>query len=111
MKYVFISFVIFYSYFHLSGAGVANIDFKHPIIQYPQDTTKLESVIDLIDKYHFEGVIILDNREIYYDNQFLFDPLATDRIKEISIRNRVPLDSIIKYGNKAKYGMLIMKTK
>lgn len=109
MKYIMISLISL-------SLCVTAITFNKPITEFcntsfQQDTTKVFTVMDFINQKQFNGVIVLDNRKIEYGDSFLFDSSAKNKIKEMTILNKVPLDSIQKYGIEAKNGMFIMKTR
>lgn len=110
MRFILIFIAILFAGYLFPSRAIPNQNGKFRNGEYQQDTVKILTVNDLINEKKFKGVIVLDNQVINYDNPFLYDTKAKNKVKEITLINKVPSDSIRKYGLEAKYGMLIMKT-
>lgn len=113
MKILILAIVIFCTgNFEFTSLNKTNSQFKTATTFTNSDTTfPIKTINDFVKKRGFKGVIIFNNKKIDPDDPFLFKPVEKKFITAITILNRVPMDSVIKYGEDAHYGMLIIGSK
>jgi hypothetical protein len=114
MKFFIIATLIYCSGKFISdGCSLSKFQFYTQNQILTADTTVPceETTNDVIKRRNFKGTIILDDQRISYDHPFLDKPIGENLIKEVSILRYLPIDSVLKFGGSANYGLLIIKTR
>lgn len=89
-----------------------------PRLEPLQDLNKNDATVkhthtinEFIKKNHFNGIIIFNGEELSLTSPILSRQISDSLFKDVTFFSKAPVDSIIKYGVNARFGLLIFNSK